>query len=52
MVYRNVKTGIEFSTNCVIKSEDCIEVKSVQSSDTTENAKPEKKIPTSKGKKK
>ncbi len=54
MVYRNIKTGIEFSTNCVIKSEDCVEVKaSAQTSDTTTEApKAEKKTPTSKGKKK
>lgn len=49
MIYRNIKTGIEFSTDCKIKSDDCVEVKApAQVSDTTE--KVEKKAP--KGKKK
>lgn len=54
MVYRNIKTGIEFSTKCVIKSEDCVEVKaSAQAPETTTEApKVEKKTPTPKGKKK
>jgi len=54
MVYRNIKTGIEFSTKCVIKSEDCVEVKaSAQAPETTTEApKVEKKTPTAKGKKK
>lgn len=53
MIYRNIKTGIEFSTNCAIKSDDCVEVKApAQVSDTTEAPKVEKKPPTPKGKKK
>ena len=53
MIYRNIKTGIEFSTKCAIKSDDCVEVKApAQVSDTTEAPKVEKKVSIPKGKKK
>ena len=52
MIYVNAKTGVTIETPCVIKAEGW--TLKVQPSEiaTKDDAKPEKKTPTAKGKKK